>query len=440
MTKLTTPPVTRRRFIQTGAALAAATSLPTMLTGRAWAQADPADPTTPANDQITLGLIGSGRRAQTVMRNFLLKDPQFRLIAVAEVDQKRRDQTVDLVNRAYGNNDCASLVDYREILERDDIDAVVIMTPDHWHTIQTIHAAQAGKDIYCEKPLTHNLQEGKRIIDAVNKHGRVLQTGSQQRSEFGRHFTQAAEYVRSGRLGKVIQVHVDVREAPVWCDLPEEPTPEGMDWDRWLGPAPARGYNHRLTPEVNGWPEWRAYREYCGGYLADMGAHQFDIAQWALGKDHTMPVRIVPPSDEKATKGTELHYEDGTKLIHGGGEVGAAGLTIVGEKGTLVVHRGGIKADPATILEEPLTDDDVHLPRPKNHTTNWAEAIRNRDKPICPVEVGARSAGVCQLTNISYWVREELHWDPVKWEFKNNQAANDLCTRAYRAGYELPKV
>lgn len=440
MTKPDRLPVTRRRFIKTGAALAALG--PTILTGRAWAQANPGDPTTAANDQLAVGIIGPGKRGHTVMRNFFLRDPQFRVLAIAEVDQTRRDQAVDLVNRAYGNTDCTSHVDYTELLARQDLDAVVIMTPDHWHTIQTIHAAQAGKDIYCEKPLTHNLQEGKLIIDAVNKHGRVLQTGSQQRSEFGGHFTKAAEYVRSGRLGKIIQVNVDVREAPVWCDLPDMDTPEGMDWNRWLGPAPERAYNERLAPAgiPKGWPEWRAYREYCGGYLADMGAHQFDIAQWALGKDHTMPVRIVPPSDENAKKGTELYYEDGTKLVHGGGEVGAAGLTIVGEKGTIVVHRGGIKSDPATILEEPLADSDVHLPRPDNHAANWAEAIRNRDKPICPVEIGARSAGVCQLTNISYWVREELHWDPVNWKFTNSDAANQLCTREYRAGFELPKV
>ncbi|MEM1355574.1 MAG: Gfo/Idh/MocA family oxidoreductase [Planctomycetota bacterium] len=418
-----------------------------MLTARAWGQdqpegVPPIEPEVPAVEQISLGMIGPGKRGHTLMRNFFLKDPQFRLLAVAEVDTTRRNQAVDLVNRAYGNTDCQGFVDYRDLLEREDVDAVVIVTPDHWHTLQTIHAAQAGKDIYCEKPLTHNLHEGKLIIDAVNKHGRILQTGSQQRSEYGHHFARAAEYVRSGRLGKITQVHVNVREAPIWCDLPDQSTPEGMDWDRWIGPAPMRAYHQSLAPEgiPRSWPRWRAYREYCGGYLADMGAHQFDIAQWALGKDHTTPVRIVPPAEEDATRGTELYYADGTKLIHGGGETGAGGLTIVGENGTIVVHRGGIKSEPGNILEQPLAETDVHLPRPVSHAANWADAIRSREKSICPVEIGAHTAAICQMTNISYWVREELNWDPVKWEFTNSQAANALRGREYRDGFELPNI
>lgn len=431
--------ITRRRFLASSSALAAAG--PMMLTGRAWAQANPADPTVAANDQITLGVIGLGKRGENLLRSYFCKDKQFRVLAVAEVEDARRTRAVDFINRVYGNQDCAAYLDYQEMIARDDIDAIVIATPDHWHTIQVIQAAMAGKDIYSEKPLTHNLHESKVIIEAVNKFNIVLQTGSQQRSDFNKRFATAAQYIRAGRLGKIQQVHINVRETPIWCDLPTQDTPQGLDWDRWLGPAPMRGYHTDLAPPgmPGGYPKWRAYREYCGGYLADMGAHQFDIAQWALGKDGTTPTHIIPPADETANTGAELIYDDGVKLIHGGGEVGAGGLTFIGEKGMLAVERPRIKSDPELILEEPLTDDEQTLVRPANHGADWANCIRSREKPICSVEVGAGSAAVCQLTNMAYFTREELRWDPVKWEFTNSEQANRLRDREWRAGFELPK-
>ena len=396
-----------------------------------------------ANDKIAIGMIGVGRRANSMLRTYFLKDDQFRVVAVCDADATRNSMIADLVNRAYSNSDCATYTDYHELLAREDIDAVVIATPDHWHVHQCLDASKAGKHIYCEKPLTHNLHESKLIIEAITQAGNVVfQTGSQQRSEYNYNFVRAVEYIRSGRIGAIQEVYVGVGASPIPCDLPDQPTPEGLDWDKWLGPAPLRGYHVELAPEgiPNVWPQWRRYREYCAGGLGDMGAHQFDVVQWALGMDHTLPVQIIPPADEQATHGAILVYANGVRVIHEDRGMGGAGCTFVGEKGTINVSRFDLAADPEGMLDLPLDDSDVHLPRNENHAKNWADCIRSGDKPICNVEVGARSAAVCHLLNIGYRLRTELQWDPEAWRFTNSEEANGLRERERRHGYELPRV
>jgi predicted dehydrogenase len=295
-----------------------------------------------------------------------------------------------------------------------------------------ILAAQARKDIYCEKPLTHHIAEGRQIADAVAKNNVIFQTGSQQRSEFSNHFRLAVELVRNGRIGKVKTIRIGVGGPPKPCDLPGQPTPDGTDWDFWLGPAPEREYNEILCPKGihNHFPAWRNYQEFGGGGVADMGAHHFDIAQWALDMDHSGPVEIHPP--EKGDKGLRLVYANGVEMFHGG----EADCVFVGESGTIRASRGKIESNPAEIVKTPIGEKEWHCYPSNNHKRNWVECVRSRKPTICPAEVGHRTATVCHLVNIGYRLRKPLHWDPVKERFDDAEA-NKLMHREPRAKWKL---
>ena len=424
MRPLTT--LSRRDFVSTaGAALAA----PLILTRLSHAS-------TAANERISVGFIGMGIRARGLLRGWL-GSSDIRVIGVCDVDTSRRESSRQMVDGHYGESDCADCGDHRELLDRDDVDAVVIATPDHWHANIVLDACLAGKDIYCEKPLTITLREAQLMIKAVRKHERVFQTGSQQRTEYGHRFVQACEYVRNGRIGEIISVNVGVGPTPVPCDLPEEPLEPGLDWDRWLGPAPQRPYNSVLSPRGvhNHYPEWRRYREYAGGPMADMGAHHFDIAQWGLGMDHSGPVRVVPPADPQAKYGAMVVYENGVKLIHGG----PSGVTFVGRDGLIAVDRGRIHAAPDNLFDQPITDSDEQLPRWPNHLANFVSCVRDRSRPICDVEIGARSVAICHLMNLAYIHGRELTWDPQAWRFDDDDA-NGWLDYQRREGYELPQI
>ncbi|MCP3916800.1 MAG: Gfo/Idh/MocA family oxidoreductase [bacterium] len=418
------PSPTRRQFLASAAALTA----PAVWTTPVRAQ----DGAAPA-DAIHIGVIGTGIRGRNLLPRFL-DNAGYRVVAVCDVDATRRADAKRRVDEKYASRDCVPYLDYRELLTRADIDAVVIATPDHWHALQIVDACRAGKDVYCEKPLTLTLRESQVVIEAARAHDCIFQTGSQQRTEFGHKFVKAVEYVRAGRIGRVLNVNVGVGSAPRWCDLePEELEPQ-LDWNRWLGPAPERPYNSVLSPRgVHGhYPQWRRYREYSGGHLADMGAHHFDIVQWALGADNKGPVRVVPPSDPSAERGAALVYADGTRLTHGG----PSGATFIGTAGMIHVDRGRILSVPGKILEEELGESDESLPRMQNHQSDWLEAMRNRARPTCDVEVGARSVAICQLMNIAYWHGRELTWNPTTWRFVEDHA-NAWLDYERRAGFEL---
>ncbi len=423
------PAPSRREFV------AAAALTPALWTCSGLSLQDPTP--VPANERITLGVIGAGGiRGRNLLRGSFLPKEGFQVVAVCDVDAARRGSAKELVDERYENEDCSTYVDYHELLARDDIDAVVIATPDHWHTIQIIDACKAGKDIYCEKPLTLTLTEGRTVIEAVRKHERVFQTGSQQRSEYGHKFVTACEHIRAGRIGRILNVNVGVGDAPKWCDLEAEEMQEGLDWDRWLGPAPMREYNSILSPRGvhNHYPAWRGYREYAGGYLADMGAHHFDIVQWALDADQSGPVRVVPPDDPEAMRGAALVYESGARLTHGG----PGGATFIGTSGMIHVDRGRLYSAPEGLLEQEFEEGAERLPRHADHATNWLECIRDRTRPVCDVEVGARSVAICHLMNIAYWHRRELTWDPAAWRFVDDDEANGWLDYERREGYGLP--
>jgi predicted dehydrogenase len=439
MSKLGT--LTRRQFVKASAA-----AVPLIVTGTALGD----DKKTAANDRLALGFIGMGTMNRGHLGHFLgQKDVQ--VVAVCDVDTTRRESAKKTVEDKYGKDQkngsykgCAAYDDLRELTGRKDIDAVVIATPDHWHAIAALEALKAGKDVYCEKPLTLTIHEAKTLIDAARKHDRVFQVGSQQRSD--QEFRRACEYVRSGRVGKLQTVYVNVGPSSKPCDLPEEMLEPGLDWDRWLGPAPKRAYNSVLSPRGvhKHFPNWRNYREYSGGMMTDWGAHHFDIAQWGLGMDDSGPVEIIPPENAKADKGVKYLYANGVPLIHADKTDkgrGVNGVLFVGADGWVEVNRGYLKSDPADIITRPLGDKEVHLYKSPGHQRDWLNCVRSRKRPICDVEIGARSVTVCHLGNIAYWTHQSFKWSPKDWTFVDASAeVAKWMDRARRDPWKLPEV
>lgn len=436
-----TPAMTRRDFV----AAAGTAALPLLAPRAALGEGKKS----PANARITLGFIGMGTMNGGHLGHFL-GTRETQVVAVCDVDAKRREHAKKRVEDHYGKGEksgefkgCTAYLDFRELLARKDIDAVVIATPDHWHAIAAIEACKAKKDVYCEKPLSLTIREAKMMMDAARKHDCVFQTGSQQRSEG--QFRQACELVRSGRIGKVKAVYVNVGGPSRPCDLPEETMEEGLDWDRWLGPAPKRPYNSVLSPRGvhQHFPNWRNYREYSGGMMTDWGAHHFDIAQWGLGMDDSGPVEIVPPEDPKGERGVKYIYPNGVVVIHAeeyepGKKVN--GVTFVGAEGKVFVNRGYLASDPVDILKQPLGDKDVQLFKSPGHQRNWVDCIRSRQRPLCDVEIGARSVTVCHLGNLAYWNHRKLLWDAKAWRFVDDDAANKWLDRERRDPWQLPSV
>ncbi len=388
------------------------------------------------NGRINLGFIGVGMMGRGHLGGFL-GNRTTQVVAICDVHQGRLNDAVERVHRAYSAErksgtyrGCAAIADFRELLNRRDIDAVVISTPDHWHAIPAILAARARKDIYCEKPLSLTIAESRAMVRAARDNNIIFQTGSQQRTEFGGKFRQAVEYIRSGRIGRVRTVRIGVGGPARPCDLAAEMVPAGTNWEMWNGPSPERAYNAILCPTGihNHFPAWRNYREYAGGALADMGAHHFDIAQWALDMDNSGPTEIHPP--ERGDTGLRFVYSTGVEMFHGG----PSGCTFEGTEGTIYVDRSVIRSTPESILQTPLMDRDFHLPNVgNNHRNNWLDCIRSRRRPVADVEVGARTSQICQLGNIGYQLRRSLRWDPAREEFLNDEAANRLRSRENRA-------
>jgi predicted dehydrogenase len=400
--------LSRRTFLKA----AALGSAPLILPGRIWSAE------TALNEKLQMGVIGTGKQGRDLMGGFLRRE-QVKVAAVCDVDTTRREDAKRRVEEYYGKQagstykGCDTYRDFRELLARKDIDAVVIATPDHWHALIGIAAANAGKDIYCEKPLTQSIHEARALVNAVRKNERVFQTGSMQRSS--REFHKACELVRNGRLGKLEKVEVGVGGPPIPCDLAGEEQPEGLDWEMWLGPAPKRPYNSVLSPRGvhDHYPNWRLYKEFGGGMVTDWGAHHFDIAQWALGMDASGPVEIIPPEDPKATHGTKIVYANGVPVFHTNG----GGVTFYGSEGKIFVTRGKFEATPESLGEAPLPENAIKLYKSNDHAGDWLKCIRTREKPICDVEVGARTVSVCHLVNIAYLNDAHLKWDPAKEQF-----------------------
>lgn len=391
----------------------------------------------PRSERLNIAFIGYGKRAYVVMGQ-VLKQKDVRIVAVCDVEGTRRAKAKEVVETHYAEDTksglykgCTAYVDYRELLERENLDAVVIMTPDHLHIHPALAAAAKKLDIYCEKPLTHNIAEGRLLVNAVKKNNIIFQTGSQQRSEFGGNFRTAVEMIWAGRIGQVKTIRIGVGASPKPCDLPGQALPDNVNWDLWLGPAPLREYNEALCPKGlhNHFPDFRKYEEYAGGFLADMGAHHFDIAQWALGMDASGPVSIEPPAT--GDTGLKFTYANGVEMFHGG----PSGCTFEGTEGTIYVDRPLIESSKKEILA-PLGEGARRVIASNNHVRNWLDCIKSRQEPICSVETGHRSATVCHLANIGYKLHHKLTWDPAAEKFANDVDANALISRKPRKGWE----
>jgi predicted dehydrogenase len=407
----------RRRFLEL--ALLTASCAPFGRTARA-----------APRDRIAVGVIGVGMQGRGILQG-LLHRGDVDIVAVSDVDTNRREHArglVDARDRERGQaraTGCAAYNDFRALLDSKDVQAVVIATPDHWHAVMGILAAQAGKDIFCEKPLTQSIAEARALVRAVRDNKRIFQVGSQQRS--ASEFRVACELVRNGHLGKLSEVRVAVGGPAVWCGLGCEAPEPGLDWELWLGPAAMRPYHSELSPRGvhQHFPAWRQYREYGGGGVTDWGAHHFDIAQWALDADGAGPVDVVPPEAKDAQSGVVLSYASGVRVVHDAGN----GVTFIGDKGKVYVNRGQLDIElrgvpharglePARALaRELLAKKTVKLAESQDHMGNFLECVRSRQRPICDVEVGARSVSVCHLVNLAYYHRQRLRWDPVAERF-----------------------
>ena len=431
--------------------LAASAAAPFVYTRRAGAAA--------ASERLTLGFIGVGTQGRGHLGGFLGRK-EVEVVAVCDVVKERLDNAKAVTEKRYADRiksgeykGVKAYADMRDLLANKAIDAVVIATPDHWHAIPAVLAARAGKHIFCEKPLTQNLADGRWVVNEVKKGKVVFQTGSQQRSEYDNRFRAAVEMIWNGWIGPVKTVRIDVGAPAKPCDLPDEKAPAGTDWDAWLGPAPEREYNEILCPKGvhQGFPQWRAYQEYAGGGLADMGAHHFDIAQWALKKDDTGPVEIIPPADPSKGAGLKFVYADGVVMYHNefekeptpkGKEATArtlrADCVFEGTEGTILVGRFQLEvrftkgAKRATFPDKPQ-----RVAAASDHKTNWLEAIKAGTDTICPAEVGHRTSSICQLGNIGYRLKRKLKWDPAKELFVGDDAANKELTREPRAKWKI---
>jgi predicted dehydrogenase len=435
-------PFTRRSFIKTAAIAGAA---PLILRSGLLAQNAP-------SKKITLGFIGHGAQGRGLLGQALPRN-DVRVLAIADCDTTRRNVAKASVERHYAEDmtsgtykGCDTYSNFEELLARKDIDAVVIATPDHWHALIAIAAANAGKDIYCEKPMAHTVLEGRGMVNAVRKNNRVFQTGSMQRSSG--EFRAACELVRNGVIGKISRVDVNVGGPPQVCDLPTDADEPGLDWDRWQGPAALRPYSAVLSPRgmPRGFPDWRKYREYGSGGVGDWGAHHFDIAQWGLGHDDSGPVEFSDPPS--AGNGVKMTYADGVELYHNQSRE-IHSVVFSGDKGKVQVGRGEfhlylgdtLKSDKmddySPLLKELLPADAVRLYHSTNHMSDWIRSIGTRKPPICDVEIGQRTATICNLLNAVYIHGKGCKWDPKTESFTGGTGDPSWLTREYRAPWKL---
>jgi predicted dehydrogenase len=415
--------VSRRHFLtSTGLGLAAPSFVTSGVLGAAGQQ--------PASERVVAGLIGCGGRGLGLLS--IHGDPRCTVAAVCDVDQQR----TSAAQKRIGGGDAYQ--DFRRILDRKDIDAVLVATPDHWHAAMTVMACQAGKDVYCEKPLCRTIYEGRKMVDAARRYDRVVQMGTQYRSLA--RTRQACEWVRNGRFGKVHMVrlsHPCNRTHP--CE-PARPVPPHLDWDLWLGPAPWADY-HPLRCHFS----FRWFMDYGGGSLADNGVHMFGVVSWAMGADHTGPVTIegsgrrAPNNLYDAPVEMQVRYEFADPAFEmiweqpGGGKLN---LEFVGSEATLSGFWDFEVSEGQADLS-PTRTEELHLKRSDSHSGNWLECIATRRRPVMDVEIGHRVTCWSHLGNIAYLLGRKLHWDPAGERFVDDDAANRLLHAPYREPWRL---
>jgi predicted dehydrogenase len=427
-------PISRRSFVK-GAALAAAPYIiPASALGKG--------PRPAPSNRITLGMLGLGSMGLRHVTGFLAEE-ECQITAVCDVDAQRVTRAATVINEHYGNQDCKTFSDFRDLIACDDIDALCIAVPDHWHAIPAIMAIRAGKDVYGEKPLALTVAEGKEMVREVRRHSCVWQTGSWQRST--KHFRFACELVRNGRIGKLERVEVGIGEGMTIEPQPVMPVPEGFDYEMWLGPAPWAPYTEKRCH----W-NFRWILDYSGGQVTDWGAHHIDIAQWGMGTDDTGPVEVegrgVFPEDGLWDAAVDYRfgctYANGVKLLVGCNHHVKQGVRFIGDQGWVHVTRKGVEASKESLLKEVFGPDEIHLPRPtgdhrQGHRTDFLKCIKSRGCPITPVEVGHRSITIAHLGNIAMLTGRKIHWDPVKEDILGDDTARRMLTRAMREPWHM---
>ena len=454
---MTTPYQTSRRQFLKGAAAAGAAGIFSPLGSRAFGYES-------SNDRPIFATIGLRNQGWSITsKSFGFAD----FAALADVDPNVLGDNVAKVEKSQGKKPDA-YSDYRKILDRKDIDAVMIATPDHWHTKISVEAMYAGKDVYCEKPLTLTIDEGKVIEKVVKETGRVFQVGTMQRTESDQRFLQAIALIRNGRIGTVKKITCGINRMEASPVIPVAPVPEGLDWDFWLGPAPKVPY--RALPEMRegyggGVPlysnchySFRNWHEYSGGKLTDWGAHHVDIACWAIGASDTGPSGITP-----VEYSLPVEYKDGNPVVDDQynaatqftlrvdmpNEVemiitseGDNGILFEGTEGRFFVNRGKIVGKPVEDLKDnPLPDGAIEEvyggPVSQNHTANFIEGMKSRKQPISDVWSHNRMLEICHLSNIAMRLGREIKWDPVKREIIGDAQANSFLARENRKGFEI---
>ncbi|NQU25519.1 MAG: Gfo/Idh/MocA family oxidoreductase [Candidatus Nealsonbacteria bacterium] len=452
MSRTTNTRWNRRQFLKTTAAGFAA--VPLVVPSSVFGQ----DGSVAPSERISLGFIGVGMMGQGHERGFLGYE-EAQVTAVCDVDRWRRENGKTVAEQTYaarrpGGNyrGCRTYNDLRELLARDDIDAVVIATGDNWHGAATVLAAEAGKDIYTEKPISKTIREARAMVEASRRYGRVAQIGLQQRSTA--EFIKACDLVQAGRLGKVKIVYVTHAGTSADVNLPVEPVPDGLDWDLWLGPAPWRPFNgrfHRYGKPPHVVP-WHFCRDFGGGNLTSNTVHAFDVVQWGLGMDESGPFEVVPPQTGDYPSLTYKYPDDVLLQVVAGkldpqrhfipkgwnANTGLQnfGALFVGEEGWIHVGRQGfLDGFPKGILASATEPESWHPV--KNHHQNWLAAIKTREQPACDVAIGCRSTIVSHLGCIAHWTGRALKWDPVKEEFIGDAEANQLRRRPMRGPWRI---
>lgn len=414
----------RRRFLQATTAASAVFAVPCIIPARAFG----------ANERINTGHIGLGGQGRGNLGAFMAN-----CIALCDVDSERLTASVKNVAEKQ-KRDVVGYGDYRKLLENKDIDAVVISTPDHWHALQTIHACQAGKDVYVEKPLSLTVVEGRKMVEAARANKRIVQTGSQQRSS--KEFRLACELVRNGYIGKLQKVLVGL-PGP---NHPKDPVadsdpPATLDYDLWLGPAPQRPYNAKRVHY-----NFRFFWDYSGGQMTNFGAHHIDIAHWGMGVDDSGPLEIDgtatfhPKMWHEVTETVRLTYKypnDITMIVGQGQKDIPSGCTFIGDKGKIEVNRGKIVTDPKELVDTKFTESDKRLYNSSGHHKNFMECIKSRELPICDVEIGHRSATACHLGNIVARLGRKVTWDAKAEQIVGDEEAAKMLSRPYRAPWAI---
>ena len=436
--------ITRRHFLKSSAIASAGFLVPTIVPASVFGADAP-------SNRITIGFVGVGRMGMGDLRE-LLGHKEAQIVAVCDVDADRTTnarKTVEshYAKRSSGNDykGCSIYGDYRDLVARDDIDAVCVVTPDHWHALPSIAAAKAGKDIFLQKPLTLTIAEGRVLSDTVRRYNRIFQVGSQQRSDS--RFRQACELVRNGRIGKLHTVKVAFGTDPGTDPQPPMPFPDNLDYEMWLGPTPWAEYTEKRVHPQKGYgrPGWLRIAAYGAGMITGWGAHHNDIAQWGMGTEYTGPVEIQGQAEYPKDGLWDVHgdfsieytYANGVKVLCTDNKKNKQGVVFEGSEGWVYVKRGFIDANPKSLLTSTIGPDEIHLYKSNNHKANWLECIKSRSETVAPAEVGHRSCSVCLLGEIAMRLGRKLKWNPEIEQFIGDEQANRMLWRPMRSPWTL---